>query len=44
MTLTSMMVIDGLLKKISASKAAAKKKAKDEKESTQKVENYEFIC
>ena len=37
MTSTSMMVIVGFLEKISASKAAAEKKVKDQKESSQKV-------
>ena len=37
MTSTSMMVIIGFLEKISASKAAAEKKVKDQKESSQKV-------
>ena len=37
MTSTSMMVIIGLLEKISASKAATEKKVKDQKESLQKA-------
>lgn len=37
MTSTLMMVIIGLLEKISASKAATEKKVKDQKESLQKA-------